>query len=423
MIIEENNTNDVESQEQVDVIETTTNELVNSNKSKEYKIPNYLSDEILNIKAYTYDEINQLSDDMSTDNKIDDSMYDTDLSNVSEKQLVKGTVVALNEKEVIIDIGFKSEGIIDKNEFSSLPEIGEVIDVYLVVFEDRKGRLILSKQKADFHKRWAELRDAYENETVLKGTVIKIIKGGLVVDLGVVNAFLPGSQLDMKPVTNFEQYISNEYEFKIVKFNEFRQNVVISRKATLVPEMDDAKKELLENLDVGSTINGTVKNMTDFGAFIDLGGIDGLLHITDITWGRINHPSDKFTLGEDVTVKVIDYDKEKNRISLGLKQLTKDPWDNAVKSYEINSNVKGKIVNMMNYGAFVELEEGIEGLIHISEISWTKHIKHPSDIYKIGDIVEAIVLSLDAEAKKISLGVKQLEQNPWEEIEKTIKVD
>ena len=385
-------------------------------------IKDYLDSSILEVKTYSFDEIEELNkeEDKTNDNK---DLYDMGLSDVSERQLVKGKVVAVYDKEVIVDIGFKSEGIIEKSEFETIPEIGQEVDVFLVVFEDRKGRLILSKKRADFEKRWSELRDAAENDTVLKGNTIKIIKGGLVVDLGVVNAFLPGSQVDVKPVTNFEDYLYKEFEFKIVKFNEFRQNVVVSRKATMSSVIDKSKKEILENLEIGSTVEGTVKNITDFGAFIDLGGIDGLLHITDITWGRINHPSEKVTLGSSINVKVIDYDKEKNRISLGLKQLNKDPWDSAEDKYPENSKISGKVVNMMNYGAFIEIEDGIEGLIHISEISWTKHIKHPSDIYKIGDIADAIILSIDVKNKKLSLGVKQLENNPWLDIEKKLKVN
>ena len=412
--------NDTSNDESVEVLEKV--DVKTKNISVENTVLNYLDPEILNVKEYTFDELND-NIEFSDSDELNDTkdIYDIKMEDVSEKQLVKGKVVAIYDKEVVVDIGFKSEGIIDKSEFESIPEIGSEIDVFLVVFEDRKGRLILSKRRADFEKRWSELRDAAENETLLKGTVVKIIKGGLVVDLGVVNAFLPGSQVDIKPSPNFEDYLNNEYEFKIVKFNEFRQNVVVSRKATMSSDMDENRKELLKNLEVGSVVEGTVKNITDFGAFIDLGGFDGLLHITDITWGRINHPSDKVALGSSIKVKVIDYDKEKNRISLGLKQLNTDPWSLAIDKYSEGTNITGKVVNMMNYGAFVEIEEGIEGLIHISEISWTKHIKHPSDIYKIGDSVNAVVLSIDAESKKISLGVKQLENNPWDGIEENIK--
>ena len=419
----ENTVNVVVESDDIEKDGNATNGVVSTPEDKIDLVLNYLDPKILDVKEYTYDELNANiefeNEDFVSDS--DDDIYNVNMDDVSEKQLVKGTVVAIYDKEVVVDIGFKSEGIIDKTEFDSIPEIGSEIDVFLVVFEDRKGRLILSKRRADFEKRWSELRDAAENETLLKGTIVKIIKGGLVVDLGVVNAFLPGSQVDVKPSPNFEDYLNNEYDFKIVKFNEFRQNVVVSRKATMSNILDDSRREILENLEVGSIVEGTVKNITDFGAFIDLGGFDGLLHITDITWGRINHPSDKVTLGSTIKVKVTDYNKEKNRISLGLKQLNEDPWSGASDKYSEGTRVNGKIVNMMNYGAFVEIEEGIEGLIHISEISWTKHIKHPSDIYKIGDSIEAVVLSIDSDSKKISLGVKQLQDNPWEGIEKDLK--
>ena len=383
---------------------------------------NYLDPKILNVKKYKIEDIVD-EDDPSNSDFDDIELYSNDdFSNISEKQLVKGVIVAVNDKEVLVDIGFKSEGVIDKNEFKSVPHVGESVEVFLVVFEDKKGRLILSKERADFESRWKQLREASENDTILKGRIIKIIKGGLVVDLGVVNAFLPGSQLDVSPVSDFEQYINTECEFKIVKFNEFRQNIVVSRKATMIDDLSEQRAELLKNLEVNSDVKGTVKNITDFGAFIDLGGgIDGLLHITDITWGRINHPSEKMSIGDKVEVKVIDYDKVKNRISLGLKQLQPDPWVKAMSKYDDNAVIEGKVVNMMNYGVFVEIEDGIEGLIHISEISWTKHIKHPSEVYKVGDIVKAMVISIDDKTKKISLGVKQMQDNPWSSIEDKYK--
>ena len=400
-------------------------EIVDSIVDKE-NIPekiNYLDPEILNVKKYTYEQLMEQTDDEKSISDDAELYSNDDFSNISEKQLVKGTIVAVNDKEVLVDIGFKSEGVIDKNEFKAVPHVGEEVEIFLVVFEDKRGRLILSKERADFESRWKELREASENDTILTGKIIKIIKGGLVVDLGVVNAFLPGSQLDVAPVSNFEEFLNKECDFKIVKFNEFRQNIVVSRKATMIDDLADKRNELLENLEVNSTVEGTVKNITDFGVFIDLGGgIDGLLHITDLTWGRINHPSDKLAIGDKINVKVIDYDKVKNRISLGLKQLLPDPWIEAMNKYQDNAIIEGKIVNMMNYGVFVEIEDGIEGLIHISEISWTKHIKHPSEIYKVGDVVKAMVISIDDKTKKISLGIKQMSDNPWTDIEKKYTV-
>ena len=378
----------------------------------------YLGEDILKIKTYTFDDITEIDNNINEDSsfKLDDA-FDENLPELNEKQLVKGTVVSVNDKEVLIDIGFKSEGSISLSEFNTVPNIGEEIDIFLVVFEDRHGRLILSKEKADFEKKWMNLRNAFNDETVIRGTILKRIKGGMIVDLSGVNAFLPGSQVDVKPTTDFDQYLNNEYDFKIVKFNEMRQNIVVSRKALMSESFDQNKKELLEKITVGMELDGIVKNITDFGAFIDLGNsIDGLLHITDITWGRINNPSDKLSLGQELKVKVIDIDEIKNRISLGTKQLTVDPWIDIGSKFSEGSQVNGKVVNIMNYGVFIEIEEGIEGLVHISEFSWTKHIKHPSDLYKTGDKIDVVVLSVDSENKKISLGIKQLQENPWENI-------
>ena len=391
-----------------------------NDKSNENITPilNYLDDSVVEVKTYSYDEVTKIDSSINDDSSFfNNDSFDTNLPELNEKQLVKGTVVSVNDKEVLIDIGFKSEGSISISEFNSVPGIGEEIDIFLVVFEDRHGRLILSKEKADFEKKWMGLRNAFTDETVIRGTIIKRIKGGMIVDLSGVNAFLPGSQVDIKPTTDFDQYLSNEYEFKIVKFNEMRQNIVVSRKALMSDSFDQNRKELLEKISIGMEIDGIVKNITDFGAFIDLGNsIDGLLHITDITWGRINNPSDKLSLGETIKVKVIDIDEVKSRISLGTKQLTKDPWIDIESKYNEGSQVNGKVVNIMNYGIFIEIEEGIEGLVHISEFSWTKHIKHPADLYKTGDKVDVVILSVDNNNKKISLGIKQLENNPWENV-------
>ena len=412
--VEVENLNNENTEELVDSVELKTDSI--------QSVKDYLDADILNIKSYTSEELDKIKDEEIKDTKFDSEVYVTNFSDVNEKQVTKGTVVSINDKGILVDIGFKSEGLIPRSEFADLPDIGDEIDTFIVCFEDKRGRLILSKERADFEKRWTELRTAFSDEKVIKGVVTKRIKGGMVVDLGVVNAFLPGSQIDVKSVTNFDDFVGNEYEFKIVKFNEFRQNIVVSRKATL-STLTEENQNLLENLKVGEVIEGVVKNITDFGAFIDLGGFDGLLHITDITWGRINHPNEKLKLGDNINVKIIDYDKEKNRISLGLKQLTPDPWTSSLEKYSVKSIVNGKIVNIMNYGIFLELEEGIEGLIHISEISWTKHIKHPADIYKVGDKLESIVLSINPDEKKISLGVKQLLDNPWDSISEKFKVD
>ena len=387
---------------------------------------NYLDSKILKVKSYNLDEISKIDKNinLSTDDIEEPEIYNKNIVELNEKQLVKGNVVSLNNKEVLVDIGFKSEGTISLSEFDVIPAIGQEIDVFLVVFEDRHGRLILSKERAEFEKKWMNLRAAASDETIIKGIIVKRIKGGMVVDLNGINAFLPGSQIDVKPVSDFDSYLNQEFEFKIVKFNELRQNIVVSRKAIMSDHSDVNKKEIFDSIEKGMEIDGIVKNITDFGAFIDLGsGVDGLLHITDITWGRINHPSDRLSIGEKIKVKIIDIDVDKSRLSLGTKQLSQNPWDNIKNNFSESDKVEGKIVNIMNYGVFIEIEEGIEGLVHISEFSWTKHIKHPSDIYKVGDKVKTVILSIDQDNKKISLGVKQLSDNPWNEVENKFKVD
>ncbi len=329
----------------------------------------------------------------------------------------------LTDREVFIDIGFKSEGLVHRSEFTTVPEIGDNIEVLIVSFENRKGQFILSKEKADFLKRWNELREFYETGKTVFGKIVRRIKGGMVVDIDSVLAFLPGSQIDVRPVTDFDDHVGKEYEFKIVKFNELRKNVVLSRKILLESDIKEKRREIISQLEVGMVLEGTVKNITDFGAFVDLGGIDGLLHLTDISWGRINHPSEELAIDQQVTVKVIDFDVEKAHVSLGMKQLQPQPWENAEEKYAVGTEITGTIVNMMKYGVFVELEKGIEGLIHISEMSWTRHIRHPNELFKLGDTVNAKVLSVDPEEKKISLGIKQLTTNPWDDIEKKYPID
>ena len=373
----------------------------------------YLSNDILDIAEF--DANKHQADDKTVGFESEIEKYYDSIPEVRENEVISGTIVGFTDREVLVDIGFKSEGVVPRSEFlNEVPEEGQSIDVYLVRLEDRKGNIILSKEKADFEKRWSTIKTAFEEEKIIKGVIVRRIKGGMIVDLGTVQAFLPGSQIDIKPITNFDELIGSESEFKIVKFNEMRQNIVLSRKAILTNDLMEKRQEVLAELEVGMVLEGIVKNITDFGAFIDLGGIDGLLHITDITWGRINHPGEKLSVGETVSVKVIDFDVEKVRVSLGMKQLTPEPWESIDIKYPVDKVIKGKVVNMMNYGAFVELEEGVEGLIHVSEMSWIKHVKHPSDIFSLGDEVEAKILSLDKSDKKISLGIKQLQDNPWD---------
>jgi len=376
---------------------------------------NYLDPSILQVREIGQDEIEKYSENEAVPEDLSEKYLDT-FADIRQQEVVEGTVVSINDRDVLIDIGFKAEGIVSRSEFKELPEIGEKVEVFIRTFEDRKGNLLLSKEKADFQKRWQEIRDCFDEEKLITGLISRRIKGGMVVDLGVVQAFLPGSQLDIKPVTDFDEFLGVESEFKIVKFNELRQNIVLSRKAILEGDLKEKRQEVLEQMEVGMVLDGIVKNITDFGAFVDLGGVDGLLHITDITWGRINHPSEKLTLGDNIKVKVIDFDVEKIRVSLGMKQLQDDPWRNIMENYPVDSIVDGKIVSLMNYGVFVEIEEGVEGLIHISEMSWVKHIKHPSDIFKSGDKVTAKILNIDSDDKKISMGIKQLQDNPWDDI-------
>ena len=345
--------------------------------------------------------------------------YLSTFSDISEREIITGRVIGMNEKEILIDIGFKSEGIIKRDEFAedALPSVGEKLDVYLEKMEDESGKTVLSKEKADFLRRWTKLREVHETGEIISGRIVRRIKGGMVVDLDGVQAFLPGSQIDVRPVKDFDKYIDTDMDLRVVKFNEFRKNVVVSHKAILEESLAEQRDELFNKLEIGSIMEGRVKNITDFGVFVDLGGIDGLLHITDLSWGRVNHPSELIDLDDTLTVKIIDFDKDKKRVSLGLKQLTPHPWENVEESYPEGTKISGKIVSMTNYGSFIEIEPGIEGLIHVSEMSWTQHVKNPSEMFSLGDEIEAIVLAVDTEERKISLGVKQLQADPWDQIE------
>ncbi|MCS5639426.1 MAG: 30S ribosomal protein S1 [Candidatus Marinimicrobia bacterium] len=409
----------VESTEDVSAEETPTApaELVAETK-------NYLNPELFDdIRVVARSEMTEAIDPEVIDPELEKA-YSGTLIDISEHQLINGRVVGMNERDVLIDIGFKSEGIIDRSEFDEeeLPAIGDQVEVYLEFIEDASGNTILSKEKADFMRRWRDLREAFENETIITGTIVRRIKGGLIVDLGIVQAFLPGSQIDIRPIQDFDVYLDKEIEIRIVKLNESRKNIVVSHKIILEESLKEQREALFKELKVGSILEGRVKNITDFGVFVDLGGIDGLLHITDLSWGRVNHPTEMLAMDDKITVKVIEYDEERKRVSLGLKQLTPHPWDDVEIKYPMGNVVKGKVVSLTNYGCFIELEPGIEGLIHVSEISWTKHIKNPSEQYSMGDKVEAKVLSIDADERKISLGVKQLTPDPWDEIEEKFKV-
>lgn len=338
---------------------------------------------------------------------------------LKEGKIVNGTVYSVSENEVILDVGFKSEGTIPFSEFANVDEVkrGDRFDVFLEKMENQDGLIVLSKIKADFLKAWDEIKDAYDNGRVMNAVVDRRIKGGLVVKLLGVDAFLPGSQIALRQVPNLDEMIGEELVCKIIKLNKRRRNIVVSRRVVLEEEREEKKKKLLAELQVGEEREGIVKNITDFGAFVDLGGIDGLLHLTDLTWGRVSHPSEVVAIGDKLKIKILDFDKERERISLGLKQLTPYPWEGVDERYPVGEKMRGKVVSITDYGAFVELEKGIEGLIHISEMSWTRHVKHPSKVVAIGDTVEAVVLNVDKEHEKISLGLKQLEPDPWKALE------
>jgi small subunit ribosomal protein S1 len=342
-------------------------------------------------------------------------LYDTTFNALKADQVVKGRVVAITTSEVAVDIGFKSEGIIPRSEFSMLPDlkVGDEVEVLVEAVEDREGRLQLSHRRANFIRVWERVQDAAKTGEIMQVKIVRRIKGGLVVDLLGMEAFMPGSQIDIKPVRDFDAFLGQTMDVRVVKINHPSENVVVSHKVLLEDTLNEQRQKVVEKLERGQVLEGTVKAITDFGAFIDLGGVDGLVHITDLSWGRVSHPSEVVKLDQTVTVVVLDFDENKKRISLGMKQLQPHPWAEIEQRYAVGQHVKGKIVSMTDYGAFLEIEKGIEGLIHVSEMSWTTHVKHPSQLFAISQEVEAQILSIDQDSKKISLGVKQLEPDPW----------
>jgi small subunit ribosomal protein S1 len=347
-------------------------------------------------------------------------MYDVSFKNFAEGEVVRGTVLQVSESEVIVDVGYKSEGIIGIEEFRDETgkvniKPGDTVDVLLEKTEDKEGYVVLSKEKAEKMKVWDDVERAYQERRIVTGRVIERVKGGLAVDIG-VRAFLPGSQVDLRPVRNLDSLRGQELRMRVIKVNKKRGNIVLSRKAVLEEENAEKKRDTLETLEEGKVLMGTVKNITEYGAFVDLGGIDGLLHITDMSWGRINHPNEVLNVGDEIKVQVLKFDRETERVSLGYKQLKADPWTTATIKYPVGARVKGKVVSLTDYGAFVELEEGVEGLIHVSEMSWSKKVKHPSKILTVGQEVECQVLGIDQEAHRISLGLKQTESNPWSQL-------
>jgi small subunit ribosomal protein S1 len=340
-----------------------------------------------------------------------------------EGSIVKGRILEVRPREVLVDIGYKSEGVISLSEFEDVEnlEVGDEIDVLLERLENDEGMVVLSKEKAAYRQNWNKIAGVFQQDGLIKGKVKSVVKGGLMVNIG-VEAFLPASQIDIVPPKDLQQFVGNTYDFKIVKINDDRRNVVLSRRELIEQERSEKRQKFMDGVKVGDRVTGTVKNLTDFGAFIDLDGMDGLLHITDMTWGRLGHPSELVRVGQQLEVQVLDINKEKERVSLGLKQTQKNPWDQIEERFPAGQRVKGKITNLVPYGAFVELEEGVEGLIHVSELSWTKRVMRPSDILTVGQEVEAVVLGVNKEEQKISLGLRQLEANPWDEIEKKFTI-
>ena len=344
-----------------------------------------------------------------------EQLYSSTLNEITEEEIVKGTIVAISNKDVTIDVGFKSEGIVSKLEFKDEEElkVGDEVEVYLENIEDKMGQLILSKRKADVLRIWDKIYDSIENDTIINGKIVNRVKGGMTVSLSGVEAFLPGSQIDVKPVRDFDALVGQTMDFRVVKINPVTQNIVVSHKVILEEEYAAKREEMLANIKVGMVLEGTVKNITDFGIFVDLGGLDGLVHITDITWGRINHPSEVVELDQPIKVVVVGFDEETKRVSLGMKQLEPHPWDNIELKYPVGSKTNGRVVSITDYGAFVEIEKGIEGLVHISEMSWTQHIKHPGQFVSLGQEVECVILNIDKEHTKLSLSMKRVNEDPW----------
>lgn len=352
-------------------------------------------------------------------------LFDKEIKDIKEDELVQGTIVDINKDEIKIDIGFKSIGVVPRSELLNADnyKIGDSVDVFVEKIEDVNGRLVLSRRRADFMKIWQDIMSLYETQSVTVVRILRRIKGGMVVDLLGIEAFLPGSQIDVRPIRDFDSWVSKDIEVKVVKVNHPSENVVVSHKVLLEEALQDQRKEIMSRLEKGLVLEGTVKAVSDFGVFVDLGGVDGLVHITDLSWGRVTHPSEIIELDQVVKVVILDFDKEKRRISLGMKQLTPHPWESIGDTYAEGTKVAGKVVSLTDYGAFIEIEKGIEGLIHISEMSWTQHIKHPSQMVSMGQDVEAIVLNIDKENKKLALGIKQLEPDPWEDLMKKYPVD
>ena len=353
-----------------------------------------------------------------------EAAYDKSLGAIKDKEVTEGTVISINKREVVVNIGYKSDGIIPFNEFRYNPDlkVGDTVEVFVENQEDRKGQLVLSHKKARTAKSWERVNQALENDEIIKGYIKCRTKGGMIVDVFGIEAFLPGSQIDVKPIRDYDMFVDKTMEFKVVKINQEYKNVVVSHKALIEAELEQQRKEIIAKLEKGQVLEGTVKNITSYGVFIDLGGVDGLIHITDLSWGRVNNPADIVEPDQKLNVVILDFDEEKKRIALGLKQLQPHPWDKLDENLKVGDKVTGKVVVMTDYGAFVEVAPGVEGLIHVSEMSWSQHLRSAQDFLKVGDEVEAVILTLDRDERKMSLGIKQLKENPWDKIEEKYPV-
>ena len=372
------------------------------------------ADDNFDWEAYENDDVTPVSQKKELEEK-----YAGTLSQIAEREVVDGKVISMNKREVVVNIGYKSDGIISLNEFRYNPDlkVGDTVEVYVETQEDKKGQLTLSHKKARAMRSWDRVNEALEKDEIIKGFVKCRTKGGMIVDVFGIEAFLPGSQIDVKPIRDYDIYVGKTMEFKVVKINQEFKNVVVSHKALIEAELEQQKKDIISKLEKGQVLEGTVKNITSYGVFIDLGGVDGLIHITDLSWGRVNHPNEIVQLDQKLNVVILDFDDEKKRIALGLKQLTPHPWDALDAELKVGDKVKGKVVVMADYGAFVEIAPGVEGLIHVSEMSWSQHLRSAQDFMKVGDEVEAVVLTLDRDERKMSLGIKQLKSDPWQNIQ------
>ena len=376
------------------------------------------------IEDFNWEDYENGSAATSVSKEDQEKAYDSTLNKVNDREVVDGTVIAMNKREVVVNIGYKSDGIIPLSEFRYNPElkVGDTVEVYIENQEDKKGQLILSHKKARATRSWDRVNAALENEEIIKGYIKCRTKGGMIVDVFGIEAFLPGSQIDVKPIRDYDVFVGKTMEFKVVKINQEFKNVVVSHKALIEAELEQQKKEIISKLEKGQVLEGTVKNITSYGVFIDLGGVDGLIHITDLSWGRVSDPREVVQLDQKLNVVILDFDDEKKRIALGLKQLTPHPWDSLDPNLKVGDHVKGKVVVMADYGAFIEIAPGVEGLIHVSEMSWSQHLRSAQDFMKVGDEVEAVILTLDREERKMSLGIKQLKPDPWESIEEKYPV-